>query len=171
MTKDNEFDRLYHLTYRDVSAYVISKCRNPENAKDILQNTYLAFWKRLERGKPIPDSECAAYLKTVARHEAGRLFERESGRITVYDAEEEEVPDPGSSPDEIIADADTVSAIYRDIMSGDPMTAKIFILLYTTGLTLQETADVLRIPLHTVRNRLYRTLSDLRKKYGTGSHH
>ena len=55
MTTENDFERLYHLTYRDVSAYVIAKCRNPENAKDILQNTYIAFWKRLDRGKPIPD--------------------------------------------------------------------------------------------------------------------
>lgn len=53
MTTENDFERLYHLTYRDVSAYVIAKCRNPENAKDILQNTYIAFWKRLDRGKPI----------------------------------------------------------------------------------------------------------------------
>ena len=111
MTTENDFERLYHLTYRDVSAYVIAKCRNPENAKDILQNTYIAFWKRLDRGKPIPDSECAAYLKTVARHEAGRLFAEESGRNTVYDDSEEDIPDPGDSPDEIAADADTLSKL------------------------------------------------------------
>lgn len=170
MTTENDFERLYHLTYRDVSAYVIAKCRNPENAKDILQNTYIAFWKRLDRGKPIPDSECAAYLKTVARHEAGRLFAEESGRNTVYDDSEEDIPDPGDSPDEMAADADTLSKLYRDIMSGDALTAKIFILVYTTGLSMPEAAEALGVPLHTVKNRISRTICALRKKYGTGNH-
>ncbi len=162
------FERIYHSTYRDISAYVIYRVKNPEFAKDILQNTYLSFWRQLSRGKRLPENECAPYLKTIARHEAGRLFIREKRLDAMScpwdDMESELISD--SEPETEAIDSHSLSLIYREISGKDITTRKIFLLVYTVGLTLSETAEALKIPLHTVRNRLYRTLSELKEFFG-----
>ncbi len=159
------FEKIYHSTYRDISAYVICRVKDPEYAKDILQNTYISFWNRISRGNRLPEADCARYLKTIARHEAGRHFisERKLYKTPLEELESEPISD--ENPEAEAADNDTIERIYREISKKDDITRKIFFLVYSVGLTLNETADALKIPLHTVRNKLYRTLAELKERF------
>ncbi len=161
------FEELYHLSYRDVSAYVIARVRDPDRAKDILQNSYLSFWRQLQKGRVIGKEACVPYLKTIARHEAGRQFlsdKKQRASCEPLDDWENELVAP-DDPEKDMIDADTLHRLYQAIRHKDSLTYKIFLLVYEVGLTLSEAATELNLPLHTVRNRLYRTLSELKRAF------
>lgn len=168
-TTETLFERIYHATYRDASAYVIARVRDPEKAKDILQNSYLSFWRQLKKGRRFPAEEWAPYLKTIAKHEAGRQFLSDKKRraLTVSLTDCEELLDV-AAPEDIeaeVVDADTLRRMGVFLAEKDVLVRKIFLLVYTVGLTLSQTAEALEVPLHTVRNKLYRTLAELREAF------
>jgi hypothetical protein len=45
---EQKFQNIYHLTYPKISRYVVSKCRNIEDVKDILQNIYMDVYKKMD---------------------------------------------------------------------------------------------------------------------------
>ena len=44
----DKFDKLYNETHRDILKYIVLNCYNLEDAKDILQSTYLEVYKKID---------------------------------------------------------------------------------------------------------------------------
>ena len=47
------FTQLYEETYDDILKYIITHCSNIEDANEILQDTYLDFYRALSKDKTI----------------------------------------------------------------------------------------------------------------------
>ena len=47
----DKFDKLYNETHRDILKYIVLNCYNLEDAKDILQSTYLEVYKKILSSK------------------------------------------------------------------------------------------------------------------------
>ena len=62
---EQKFQNIYHLTYPKISRYVVSKCRNIEDVKDILQNIYIDVYKKIDK---IDFIENEAYLYTLTKN-------------------------------------------------------------------------------------------------------
>ena len=43
------FEKLYEETYQEILRYIVCKCSNIEDVKDILQTVYLEVLKKLEK--------------------------------------------------------------------------------------------------------------------------
>ena len=59
------FTQLYEETYDDILKYIITHCSNIEDANEILQDTYLDFYRALKKGKIILDNR--SYLFAIAK--------------------------------------------------------------------------------------------------------
>lgn len=60
-----KFNDIYDRTYSDIFKYIIIKCHNINDANDILQETYLEFWKILNK-KELSESNIKSYLIGIA---------------------------------------------------------------------------------------------------------
>lgn len=168
---DQIFGEIYDRTYRELSTYVISRIKNIDDAKDLLQITYTSFYKRLQNKGAIPYDAAIGYLKTTAKHELGRHYGyiRKKERDVALDDEEisQTVFDEIASDsfEESVLDNMILEQIWKFIKKKSGLTYRIFVLRYTYGLTLEETAESLEIPLCSVTNRIYRTLNELREQF------
>lgn len=67
-----EFEQIYNDTYDNVLKYVICKSNNLNDVDDIIQETYLEFYKVLKSGKEILDKK--NYIIAIAKNKITKYF-------------------------------------------------------------------------------------------------
>jgi RNA polymerase sigma-70 factor (ECF subfamily) len=128
-------------------------------AQEITQDTFIKVWEHPERYR-YDDSRFAAWLLMIARHRAIDHLRREhvrSDRATsMDDASFSEMPDMSQD----------VEAKWRDMRHVlDQLPAEqrdVIVLAYYHGLSQSEIADMLKLPLGTVKTRLRLGMEKLR---------
>ena len=60
------FEQIYNETYNNTLKYIVCKCNNLNDIDDIIQDTYLEFFRVLKNGKKINDKK--AYIITIAKN-------------------------------------------------------------------------------------------------------
>jgi len=143
-----------HLARLDAAARLI--LRDPELARDAVQEATLRAWKNL-RGLRDPD-RLGPWLRRltvnacldIARKQRGRSFEVEL--TPIHDAPVQDVTSR-------VADALYVERMLATI---DPAQRAVVVLHYYLDLTLPETAATLGIPVGTAKSRLNRALDAMR---------
>ncbi|NLK39297.1 MAG: RNA polymerase sigma factor [Clostridiales bacterium] len=169
---DLYFDQVYDNTYQELCAYVIANIKIVDDAHDVLQNTYLSFYKRLLNKGMIPADEAIKYLKASAKHEMGRYFIRERDRRQTMSLDDDGSYETimtelrPSQLEKSVIDAEMAQQILNYIRHKDSLTYRVFVLFYSVGLTMRETAGALGISSSNAANRLYRTLGELRRIFG-----
>ena len=64
----DKFDKLYNETHRDILKYIVLNCYNLEDAKDILQSTYLEVYKKID---VVNDKK---YIVGIAKNKIKRFY-------------------------------------------------------------------------------------------------
>ncbi|HYY32175.1 MAG TPA: RNA polymerase sigma factor [Gaiellaceae bacterium] len=152
------FEALFRTTRADLLAYLLRRSTSPEDAADVLAETYLIAWRKLET---IPKGDRARLwlfgvarnllLKSATRRRSGdALVSRLAGELRAARAV---VPEEEWS--------DHVSAALAMLPEGD---REILMLSAWEGLTPKEIAAVLEVSANVVRVRLHRARSRLREK-------
>lgn len=164
------FTELYDTTYREMLRYVVTRCRNVGDIPDLLQNIYLNFYRRLLRFGPDHFTEPRGYLFRIARDELFRHYRRagrESASAAAPPGEEEGAGETDASflTEETAEDHLLCDEIWEDLKSRDLLTFRIFYLYFVSGSKLEEIAAELKVGPSTVKNRLYRTLHEIRSKF------
>ena len=67
-----KFEEIYNNTYNNVRKYIICKCYNLNDVDDIIQETYLQFYKALINGKEILDKQ--AYIIAIVNNKIKEHF-------------------------------------------------------------------------------------------------
>lgn len=163
-----EFER-QALPYLDeLYAVALRYTRNVEDAKDLVQDTYLrayAAWDRFLEG-----SNCRAwmlrilvngFITTVRRGRSHQKFASRPGDepVTAFygEATRERAADPegvlvrAGMSDEVTAALDALGEDYRTVV----------LLADVAGLTYKEIAEMLRVPVGTIMSRLFRARRQL----------
>jgi RNA polymerase sigma-70 factor, ECF subfamily len=162
---DRYEDKIFRLAYRFV--------RNETEAKEILQDTFLSLWRKLDTFKG--DAQFSSWLYRVAANTAlMRLrahkrhpevstedlplgFLDSYGHLPVAGENWAKRPDDELQSEElrrhIQAAADELPEIYRTV----------FLIRDVEGLSTEETAEVLQISVPTVKTRLHRARLALRE--------
>ena len=170
-----EMTRIYNETYDDVLKYVVCKCKNPSDISDIMQNVYMKFYNRLSRSDIAQPSH---YLIKIAKHE---IF----SHYKIWDLDQKNIPVFSENEEDNFNDieyelslefSDSTPEIYGElwqfIENCDELTFKIFILHFQYDMKIDDVAEQLGVSPSTVKNRLYRTIKQLRAKYiKTEEHH
>jgi RNA polymerase sigma-70 factor (ECF subfamily) len=152
-----------------VYRFGMKMCRDPEDAKDILQDTLLAMTRSV--GDFRGASSLATWLYTIARHACVRKRRRgkfapsrERSIQTDTPAEAETLTDPGDLPDEVVARGEVKSALDRAIADLAPKYREVLLLRDVEGLTAPEVAEVLGLTTQAVKSRLHRARLSVRER-------
>jgi RNA polymerase sigma-70 factor (ECF subfamily) len=134
--------------------------RGPD-AEDLVQETYLrAFrhWSTFDR-----DTDCKRWLATICRNAFRELYRREQRSVSLHDHELDalaaaRVHNEASAAglEDMFARLDLAPAIDRSIDELAEHYRQVVVLVDVEGFDYQEVADVLDLPIGTVRSRLYR---------------
>ena len=138
----------------DATARLIT--RDPERAKDAVQETLLRAWRNLPALRD-PERFEAWLRQLLARACIDELRRHRRQRIEV---ELTELHHPRAS-DSTVSTEDR-DALERGFRRLDPQQRTLVVLHYFQGLPLPEAAEALRLPLGTAKSRLHRARATLR---------
>jgi RNA polymerase sigma-70 factor (ECF subfamily) len=142
-------------------------CRNPEDAKDVLQDTLLSMARGVRdfRGA----SSISTWLYTVARSFCIKKRRRskfapdaEQSLDTDMITEGRQLADPAQSPDDALASKQVEHALEQAIRSLDPIYREVLLLRDVEGLAAPEVAEVLGVSVQAVKSRLHRARLSVR---------
>jgi RNA polymerase sigma-70 factor (ECF subfamily) len=144
-----------------VYRFGIKMCRDPEDAKDVLQDTLLAMARGVRDFRGV--SSISTWLYTIARsfcikkRRKGKFDpEREESLDTDAAPEAARLADPARAPDDALAGKEVEQVLERAIRSLDPMYREVLLLRDVEGLTAPEVAEVLGLSTQAVKSRLHR---------------
>jgi RNA polymerase sigma-70 factor (ECF subfamily) len=142
-------------------------CRNPEDAKDVLQDTLLSMARGVRdfRGA----SSISTWLYTVARSFCIKKRRRskfapdaERSLDTDMITEGRQLVDPAQSPDDALASKQVEHALEQAIRSLEPIYREVLLLRDVEGLAAPEVAEVLGVSVQAVKSRLHRARLSVR---------
>jgi RNA polymerase sigma-70 factor (ECF subfamily) len=168
----SRFDEIYDSTSRAVLAFITAKCGRTADINDIFQDTYLELYQVLrKRGADYVVNDRAFVLRLakqkLARHYSLRERLRMFVSLTATNEDGDAVELSAFEADSFLLEDFAVNQILlenaRQFLAGKPEAVKkIFYLFYDVGLTIPEIAQSLSMGESSVKNKLYRTLKELR---------
>ncbi|HEY6002418.1 MAG TPA: sigma-70 family RNA polymerase sigma factor [Anaeromyxobacter sp.] len=155
-------DQLLDRHQRRVYRFGLKMCRDPEDAKDVLQETLLAAARTMKdfRGA----ASVSTWLYTIARSFCLKKRRRSKFAPAEEESLEErasreaarQIPDPARAPDDELAGRQVEAALERAIGDLEPMYREVLVLRDVEGLTAPEVAEVMGLTVEAVKSRLHR---------------
>lgn len=163
------FDR-YVMPEIDVLYRVArSITRNPTDAEDLVQDTMLRAYRAVDR---FDGRHPRAWLLTIMRNaQVNRVRRKRPELLRDPDTTMETLADKsggGGGPEELVVESEFDAAVQQAF---DQLTDKfrdVVDLVDIQGLSYQETADLLGVPVGTVMSRLHRARGRIRKHLESG---
>jgi len=155
----------------EVYRFGMKMCRDPEDAKDVLQETLLAASRGVQdfRGA----SSLSTWLYTIARSHCLKKRRRsksapevERSLETDASADVARLVAPGEAPDEALANQEVERALASAIADLEPMYREVLLLRDVEGLTAAQVAEVVGVSVQAVKSRLHRARLVLRERVG-----
>ena len=165
-----EFARLVDTYYEMIYRLSVRMVTNPQDAEDILQETFLKAYRHLKNfdGR----SSVSTWLYRIATNEALMFLRRQkTEQISIdepLDGEENEqeplqIVDWGSLPEDSLLSTESLAYLDQAVSELTPSLRVVFVLRDIQGLSTQETADVLGLTETAVKTRLSRARLRLRE--------
>jgi RNA polymerase sigma factor (sigma-70 family) len=152
-----QFSRLYREQGRAILAYALRRVESPEDAADVLAETFLVAWRRL--AEVPPGTEARLWLFAVARrvianlHRSERRRTRLGGRLAEsLQTELATQAAPGGEAAEVLRAMTGLSDEDRELL----------LLVSWEGLSPSEAAKVIEVSSLAARSRLHRARRRLR---------
>lgn len=154
------FKTIYDKYWPDLFQAAFKRTRNADDARDLVQELFIALWDNAERLARVP--ELAPYLFTALRNRVFNYFEKKSVRLNYLlqqpfkPVESEEAVFSGIRSREI-------KACVEEAIAAMPQRMKeIYLLSREQQLTIGEIAGLLGIAPQTVKNQLHTALGRIR---------
>lgn len=170
-------DEYYEMIYR----LAIKMVNNPQDAEDILQETFIKAYRHLEKfdGR----SSLSTWLYRIATNEALMFLRRQKPEPVSVDqtldtiegeVEPLQIIDWSSLPEEELMSAEAQVYLDKAVEKLSPSLRVVFVLRDIQSLSTRETAEVLNISETAVKTRLSRARLQLREEltsyYGERMH-
>ena len=161
-----KFDKLYNDSYQTVLKYVICKCSNIEDVKDIVQNIYLDLLRKLDKDKSFDID--ISYVMGVAKNKVNQYyrFNYKVKIVSLFSKQDDiSLIDVVSSEVDLSKDVirkDDIEFVWDFIKRKKIIVFKIFYLYYYCDLTIESISKELNITISGVKYYLYNTLKELK---------
>ena len=157
---DIRFEQFYAANFPRVKNFAKLLTKSEEDAEDIAQNIFLKLWTRPELWQ---DQETmTGYLYTVTRNEIFNLFKHQKVEQE-YEDKVLKAQLLGELCDENLYYKEVLMLIRMTLSQLPDRRRRVFEMSRFEGLSHKEIADKLQIPLRTVEDHIYKTLTELRK--------
>lgn len=161
-TGDREaLDALLASVQEPLYRYLLSLVGERQLAEDVLQETFIRVYRKL--GWLREPALFRPWAYRIATREAFRRLKRE--RHWAEQVRDEEVLNTVAAPPAREEFAAVSTARLRETVAGlSPASRAVVVLYYLHEMSLEETADVLGLPVGTVKSRLAYGLETLRRR-------
>jgi RNA polymerase sigma factor (sigma-70 family) len=166
--RDREFATATLPLMPNVKRYALALTRNESDADDIVQETYLRakrYWRSFDSA-----NDCRRWLLTICRNAFNTIHQREARSVAVDDDELESLAAARvhnaarvAGVDDMYSRLDLAPAIQAAIEQLDTNFRDVVVLGDVEGFSYEEIAEMLGIPLGTVRSRLFRARGHLQE--------
>ncbi|MEN6427602.1 MAG: sigma-70 family RNA polymerase sigma factor [Phycisphaerales bacterium] len=157
---DSRFEELVNTHGRDVLNVALRILHDPETAKDVCQEVFLAIWRRWDRCDD--STNWGAYLYRVTVRKALELAR--ARRLVPASIEDCDLPGIGANPDADLRLDDLQQRLTRALAKLPKHQAEVFILSRIEGLDHAQIAEVLGCSRNSVRVSLHRAVKELTRE-------
>lgn len=145
----------------DVYRYAYRLCGRREMADDLVQETFCEAWKSI--GSLRDPARGKAWLMQILRHRYAHAVRDQSRRIkATSDYEQVEQASDLRASTDILTRLSDQETLQESLSALDDRYKEPFLMVFQEGLTCQQTADTLELPLGTVLSRIHRARQSLR---------
>jgi RNA polymerase sigma-70 factor, ECF subfamily len=162
------FEAVYDRHSRVAFSLAMRLLGDREAAEDLVQDAFLAAWRAADRYAPALGS-VRSWLLSIVHHRGIDRLRSAAASVRRDQALRSEYVSSGSAMDhpmERALDTSMSDALHRGIGSLPPEQAECLRLAYFGGFTHHEIAEMLAVPLGTVKGRLRLGLERLRSGMG-----
>ena len=151
----NNFEQIYNNNYLRLYSLSVKIIRDKTLAKDIVQDTFISFFKSINKSKEIKYPKTWLYRVTL-----NKCFDL---------LKQQKIMGLSSITDDIV-DNNTVEpnierkSIINDALSKLKSKNKLLVILYSEGLSYKEMSELTDIKLSSIGKTLSRTLSTLKNE-------
>jgi len=152
-------DRLFHTIYRMVS--------NAEDARDVVQEAFLSAYQSLDSFKG--DSLFFTWLYRIAVNTAISMKRKQRVVLSIDAARDGEPlveatdPSEENRPGHALEQAEQEERVHRALSRLSPEHRAVLVMKDMEGQKYEDMADVLGVPIGTIRSRLHRARLELRE--------
>ena len=162
------FAELYDLTARRIHGVVLRVLRSPEHAEEVTQEVYVEVWQQSARYTQIKGS-VLAWIATMAHRRAVDRVRSVSSEVNrdhryAYQSLDPEVDRVWDS----VAQRHDVDRVRQAMQSLTSIQRQALTLAYFDGMTQSQIAELLELPLGTVKTRIRDALKRLGEILGGG---
>ena len=152
----NKFQKVYDATYDDILKYVVCNVSSVQDVADIIQEIYLAVYKKIKK------DITKEYVLGIAKHKIKDYYRfRYKHKDHVFDSDFiDEVPDQINLL-ELVIHQDQIDLVWNYLNNKKGIVGKIFFLYYYENYSIKEIANILNISESNVKHYLYRTLQEI----------
>jgi RNA polymerase sigma-70 factor (ECF subfamily) len=166
------FDLLVDRYYDRLYGYLLRFLKDPEVAEDLLQETFLRVWRKRREFRHI--ASFSTWIYTIAGNLARSEWRRRKRwrmlRLGAPEAGGEgpelELADPTGSPDRSAENRMAVEALTEAVAHLPERYREVVILRDMQGMSYEEVAGIVQVPVGTVKSRLNRGRLLLQEKLG-----
>ncbi len=170
----SRFNEIYDATNRKTLAYIAAKCGNISDMYDILQETYMELYSVLSsKGADYIEND-EAFVINIAKQKIYKhytLMQRFKADLSLSVAVNEEETnifetdfEEMTLEDEICTNQ-LVDEIERYIAKKPQEIRRIFFLRFSLDRSIDEIAELMSLKPSSVKNKLYRTINEIRAFY------
>lgn len=161
------FGRLVIRYQRRLISYLQQILGSYEQAMEICQESFIRAWSALDRYNP--SYRFSTWLFRIGHNLAIDALRKRRLKTTSMHSEtpdgserELDMPDPGKNPLELMENAEMASELRNAIHALSDEYRELILLRHFACLSYQEMADFKKMPLGTIKNKLFRAHSVLR---------
>ncbi len=166
---DSAVEELLRRYQSRIYGYGMKMCRDPEDAKDVLQDTLLTMTKSLRSFRGA--SSLSTWLYAIARsfcikkRRKSKFAPAEELSLSAMDSDYSgPVSAPSEQPDHIVSAKELGNYLNQAVQSLEPMYRDVLLLRDGEGLSASEVAEVLGIRVDAVKSRLHRARLAVREQ-------
>jgi RNA polymerase sigma-70 factor, ECF subfamily len=157
-----KFEALYEAYHRPILGYVLRRTGSPDDAADVIAETFLTAWRRLEEMPPGPDARL--WLYGVARRVLANHHRGERRRSALAERLRADLTAAYRSP-EYTGEQAQIAEAFRRLPGAE---RELLALCSWEGLDYGQIAVVLGCSRATVRVRLHRARKRFAQELGAG---
>ena len=152
---------LYKETASQLFGLALRILRNRELAEEIVQDSFVLAWRNAQTFDP-GRGAAMAWLARIVRNRCIDVIRRRGRETPLDHASIEGWEDPASSPADLAALSSDVRRLHDCLEELEESPRKVLKLVYYDGMTYEEVAVHLGVPLGTVKSWVRRSLTRLR---------
>ncbi len=167
---EKDFEKIYRETYSKILKFAIIKCNNLNDVNDIIQDTYVELFNKLKKNSTIELDNVDGFICGIANNVIKRhYFKKKKNKIVALFNQELDdnidIQDDFNLEQDVIT-KENVKEVWDFLKKKDLVTAKIFELYFALDMKISDIAKELNVQESNVKNRIYRTLKEIKKYLG-----